>query len=345
MKMSREVLRFIFQFGLLDAVSQVFPKAHHRWCARHIEANWSKAWKGVQMKKLLWWSAWCTYEEEFHDQLKVMGDVSKQAAKDLIWYPAQNWCRAYFDTVCKNHSCENNFTESFNKWILEARAKPIIKMLENIRIKLQRSKQPAQDVPVSASKASQEESGSVFMPTPDFIVSSSQQSSQPAGPSKSKRKIVADESEYEQHVAPSSVVADEDGGEHESENEQTILRPKAISEARTRLQAKKIQIRSTGTRRIGFKGDDNGVSIPTNLSYSPRKLAWKGKKAMTSNQLTVEKETRIGKLKAKKGKEATTSDQLTIEKEKRIGKLKQRVVGRSSCIMKLFFVFQCYVMA
>jgi len=196
-------------------------------------------------------------------------------------------------------------------------------------------------VPVSAPQASQEESGSVFMPTPSFIASSSQQSSQPVGPSnskkiekkptgpsKSKRKIVADESEDEQHVAPSSAVADKDGGEHESEDEQTILRPKAISEARTRLQAKKIQIRPTGTRRIGFKGDDNGVSIPTNLPYSPRKLAWKGKEAMTSNQLTVEKETRIGKLKAKKGKEATTSDQLTVEKEKRIGKLKAKRGGK-----------------
>ncbi|KAH0700186.1 hypothetical protein KY284_014401 [Solanum tuberosum] len=206
---------------------------------------------------------------------------------------------------------------------------------------LQRSKQAAQDVPVSAPQASQAESGSVFMPTPGFIVSSSQQSSQlvgpsnskkiekkPTGPLKSNRKIVADESEDEQHVAPSSAVADEDGGEHESEDEQTILRPKAISEARTRLQAKKIQIRPTGTRRIGFKGDDNGVSIPTNMPYSPRKLAWKGKEAMTSNQLTVEKETRIGKLKAKKGKEATTSDQLTVEKEKKIGKLKAKRGGK-----------------
>ncbi|WMV29052.1 hypothetical protein MTR67_022437 [Solanum verrucosum] len=84
----------------------------------------------------VWWSAWSTYEEEFNDQLKSMGSVSKQAAKDLLWYPPQHWCRAFFDTVCKNHSCENNFTESFNKWILEARAKPIIKMLEDIRIKV-----------------------------------------------------------------------------------------------------------------------------------------------------------------------------------------------------------------
>ncbi|XP_069151904.1 uncharacterized protein [Solanum lycopersicum] len=70
--------------GLLNAVSQVFPKEHHIWCARHIEANWSKDWKSVQMKKLLWLCAWSTYEEEFHDQLKFMGCVSKQAAKDLV---------------------------------------------------------------------------------------------------------------------------------------------------------------------------------------------------------------------------------------------------------------------
>ncbi|WMV39054.1 hypothetical protein MTR67_032439 [Solanum verrucosum] len=41
-----------------------------------------------KMKKLLWWSALSTYEEEFQDQSKVMGVVSKQAAKDLVWYPA-----------------------------------------------------------------------------------------------------------------------------------------------------------------------------------------------------------------------------------------------------------------
>ncbi|KAM3308337.1 hypothetical protein P3S67_010081 [Capsicum chacoense] len=42
------------QKGLLNAISQVYPKAHHRWCVRHIEANWSKIWRSVQMKKLLW---------------------------------------------------------------------------------------------------------------------------------------------------------------------------------------------------------------------------------------------------------------------------------------------------
>uniref|UniRef100_A0A3Q7EWS2 Uncharacterized protein n=1 Tax=Solanum lycopersicum TaxID=4081 RepID=A0A3Q7EWS2_SOLLC len=122
----------------------------------------------------------------------------------------------------------------------------------------------------------QEEYG--IMSTPGFVASSSQQSSQPdgpskskeieknpTGPSKSKRKIIVYESEDGKHVEPS------------------------------------IAIRQTGTRRIDFKGDENGVSIPTNLPYSPRKLAWKGKEATTSDHFTIEKEKRIGKLKAKRG--------------------------------------------
>ncbi|KAG5613871.1 hypothetical protein H5410_013695 [Solanum commersonii] len=39
-------------------------------------------------------------------------------------------------TPCKNYEVVNNFTESVNKWILEARGKPIIKMLEEIRTKV-----------------------------------------------------------------------------------------------------------------------------------------------------------------------------------------------------------------
>ncbi|XP_019242557.1 PREDICTED: uncharacterized protein LOC109222689, partial [Nicotiana attenuata] len=124
------------QKGLLEAVSNVLPKANHRWCARNIEANWSKNWRGIEMKKLMWWCAWSTYEEEFKDQLKALGDVHEDTARELIHYPPQYWCRAYFDTKCKNHMVDNNFTESFNKWILEARNKPIIKMLEDIKLKV-----------------------------------------------------------------------------------------------------------------------------------------------------------------------------------------------------------------
>ncbi|XP_070024680.1 uncharacterized protein [Nicotiana sylvestris] len=89
------------QKGLIDAVSTVLPNANHRWCVRHIEANWSKKWRGLELKKLLWWCAWSTYEEEFTDHLKSMGDVTEEVAKTLVGYTPQNWCRAYFDTIAR----------------------------------------------------------------------------------------------------------------------------------------------------------------------------------------------------------------------------------------------------
>jgi len=85
---------------------------------------------------LLWWAAWSSFTEEFDDQLQEMKEVNGEAGQDLIdKYPPKTWCRAYLDTVCKNQAVDNNFTESFNAWILEARYKPIIGMLEDIRVK------------------------------------------------------------------------------------------------------------------------------------------------------------------------------------------------------------------
>ncbi|XP_057792131.1 uncharacterized protein LOC131008983 [Salvia miltiorrhiza] len=39
------------QKGLMEAVKEVTPEAEHRWYARHIYANWSKKWKGEELKK------------------------------------------------------------------------------------------------------------------------------------------------------------------------------------------------------------------------------------------------------------------------------------------------------
>ncbi|XP_009772353.1 uncharacterized protein [Nicotiana sylvestris] len=92
-----------------------------------------------EYKKYLWWAACSTYEEDFQDQLKSMSQVEddgKTTVEDLLKYPPTCWSRAFFDTTCKNQSVDNNLTESFNAWILQARHKLIIKMLEEIRIKV-----------------------------------------------------------------------------------------------------------------------------------------------------------------------------------------------------------------
>lgn len=47
------------------------------------------------MRKLLRWCAWSSYDEEFKDQLKKLGNLSEDGAKDILKYPPRVWCRAY----------------------------------------------------------------------------------------------------------------------------------------------------------------------------------------------------------------------------------------------------------
>lgn len=86
------------------------------------------------MKKNFWICAWSTYEEEFNDNLNLLGEISKKAADDLMAYNPSTFCRAFFSSRCKSDMVENNMCESFNSTILNARHKPIVSMLDEIRI-------------------------------------------------------------------------------------------------------------------------------------------------------------------------------------------------------------------
>ncbi|KAK6786010.1 hypothetical protein RDI58_014535 [Solanum bulbocastanum] len=110
-EMKADLYRVFELNGLLEAVRTVLPKAHQRYCARLIEANWCKRWGKGELKKLLWWAAWSSFTKEFEDQLQEIKEVNEEVV-------------------------DNNFTESFNAWIFKARYKPIIEMLEDIRVKI-----------------------------------------------------------------------------------------------------------------------------------------------------------------------------------------------------------------
>ncbi|XP_016561896.2 uncharacterized protein LOC107861001 [Capsicum annuum] len=89
---------------------------------------------------------------------------------------------------------------------------------------LQRREEVFQVVPLSATQPSEE---SAFMITPGFSASSSQLICQP-------------------------IDEDEIGDELEVEDEQPLLRPRALYEAKTRLKIKKLQQKPTATRKINF---------------------------------------------------------------------------------------------
>ena len=122
--------------GLQQAVRIVLPEAEHRFCARHIYANWGKKYTGAVMRELFWDCAWSTFEERFNDHLLLMKNQNEEAAKALVSYPVKAWVRAFFSNRCLHQMVDNNMAESLNHWIDEFRYVPVLRMFDGIREKL-----------------------------------------------------------------------------------------------------------------------------------------------------------------------------------------------------------------
>ena len=73
------------------------------------------------------------------DWNEAMGEIKKENIHAYNWLmekPLHLWTRHVFDVDVKSDHVTNNMTESFNQWIGTVRGKPILTLLENIRIKL-----------------------------------------------------------------------------------------------------------------------------------------------------------------------------------------------------------------
>lgn len=62
-----------------------------------------------------------------------MKDVNEEAFKHMMKKPPRFWSKSQFKTTSKCDNMLNNMSEAFNSVIIEARAKPIVTMLEEIR--------------------------------------------------------------------------------------------------------------------------------------------------------------------------------------------------------------------
>lgn len=106
-------------------------------CARHIWSNWHVNWKGEERRKQFWRCSKASFEVKFGEEVHAMSKLGKkEITEDLLHYDPINWCRAFFQTHSKCDIVENNTCETFNSWILAARHKSIITMLEDIRHKM-----------------------------------------------------------------------------------------------------------------------------------------------------------------------------------------------------------------
>lgn len=118
-------------------MSELLPNAEKRMCARHIWSNWHVNWKGEERRKQFWRCSKASFEVKFGEEVHAMSKLGKkEITEDLLHYDPRNWSRAFFQTHSKCDVVENNMCETFNSWILAARHKSIITMLEDIRHKM-----------------------------------------------------------------------------------------------------------------------------------------------------------------------------------------------------------------
>jgi hypothetical protein len=131
----------------MPAFDYVMPTVDHRICVRHLYANYRDigGHRGIALKEKLWAAASAYTEGDF---LRVMGEL-KRMKSDAHEYLAKidpsTWSRAWFATDSKCDLLQNNICECFNSYILKARNKPILTMLEQIRKKLMRRYQAKRD--------------------------------------------------------------------------------------------------------------------------------------------------------------------------------------------------------
>ncbi|CAL9102302.1 unnamed protein product [Musa acuminata var. zebrina] len=116
----------------LEAIAHLLPSAEHIFYLKHLYNNFKMKHKGLALEKLFWRDASATA----HDFKQAMNEVDNDAYIWLTNRPLANWAKSHFRTIVKCNIQLNNFCESFNSIILEPCHKPIIMMLEIIRVKL-----------------------------------------------------------------------------------------------------------------------------------------------------------------------------------------------------------------
>ena len=118
-------------------MQETFPESEHRFCVRHLYANFRDAgFKGEILKKQLWTCARASTEQKWQYHMEKLKALSHAAFNWLEKMPSNTWVMAYFAEFSKTDLLLNNSCEVFNSYILEARELPILSMLEKIKQQL-----------------------------------------------------------------------------------------------------------------------------------------------------------------------------------------------------------------
>lgn len=118
----------------MQVFDELMPGVEHRFCLRHLYANFKKRFGGgVVIRDLMMGAAKATYEAMWHEKMQELKALNEEAYDWLMTIPKRAWCKHAFTIYPKCDVLMNNLSEAFNATILLARDKPILTMMDWIR--------------------------------------------------------------------------------------------------------------------------------------------------------------------------------------------------------------------
>ncbi|XP_058223177.1 uncharacterized protein LOC131332884 [Rhododendron vialii] len=121
------------QKGLTQTFAAKYPTIEHRYCIRHMYANFNKLYKGKEWKDLMWQAASVYTIQEFEEKMKEIKELDETAYEWLMREEPRTWARCMYSGRAKCNRMDNNTSEAFNRAIKDARDQPILTMAESIK--------------------------------------------------------------------------------------------------------------------------------------------------------------------------------------------------------------------
>ncbi|XP_061362271.1 uncharacterized protein LOC133306022 [Gastrolobium bilobum] len=127
------------QKGLIPALKEVTPGAHHHFCVQHVWKNFIKQWKDKAIRGIVWECARCNIIPQFQKTMQRLKGINEVAWKYLDNIDPSSWVKAYFSHWPKCDDITNNMEKIWNAKIVGYRSKPIISLLKELRCYIMRS--------------------------------------------------------------------------------------------------------------------------------------------------------------------------------------------------------------
>ncbi|KAK3188373.1 hypothetical protein Dsin_027934 [Dipteronia sinensis] len=126
------------QKGLVESIGDIWPNCEHRFCVRHMYANFKKKFKDNIIMGKMWKAVRSTTVDDFQICMAEIKKLNEKAWEWLNEISPSQWSKSYFSVYPKCDMTLNNLCEIVNgdREVLEARSSQIYSLLKMLHIKI-----------------------------------------------------------------------------------------------------------------------------------------------------------------------------------------------------------------